>query len=411
LKSISNKINEKSNMYFGWYVLIGIGLVQIANTAAGSLNFSMFVVPMSSDLKISRTIFSGAISIGSVLAALSSMPFGYFFDLKKTRQVLILSVVTLGICTYAMSYVSEWILLYVLIAILRMIFTTPMMVGGSIITAKWFIAQRGKANGLLYAMHSVGMFAFPLLSGIFIVNYGWRSAWEFNGLLVILIALIPCILLVYEEPSVFGININNEEKTENIPINFSVSEAVKTKALWILAIGTGVLYFFHSGINTHHAAFLLDRNISIGFSALAISINAFSTGLGSYIWGLICDRINIKFAFSAVFVCSMIALLVLIYTYDLYFAILSSMFFGFAMGGMLTVPSVAYANFYGTDSLGKIRGITNPITTIGAATGVMVSGIIFDINSSYTLAFWIYFLMSIFMVFFSLLLNNPGNKK
>ena len=87
------------------------------------------------------------------------------------------------------------------------------------------------------------------------------------------------------------------------------------------------------------------------------------------------------------------------------------MFFGFAMGGMLTVPSVAYANFYGTDSLGKIRGITNPITTIGAATGVMVSGIIFDINSSYTLAFWIYFSMSIFMVFFSLFLNNPVNKR
>ena len=107
----------------------------------------------------------------------------------------------------------------------------------------------------------------------------------------------------------------------------------------------------------------------------------------------------------------MIALLTLIYTFDIYFAILSSVFFGFAMGGMLTVPSVAYANFYGTDSLGKIRGVTNPITTVGAATGVMVSGIIFDINSSYASAFWIYFLMSIFMVFFSLLLNNPTNKK
>jgi cyanate permease len=61
--------------------------------------------------------------------------------------------------------------------------------------------------------------------------------------------------------------------------------------------------------------------------------------------------------------------------------------------------------------LGKIRGITHPVTTIGAASGVMVSGIIFDIYSSYTSAFWIYFLMSIFMLFFSLLLNNPVNKK
>jgi len=106
-------------VYFGWYVLVGIGLVQIANTAAGSLNLSMFIVPMSDDLEISRTIFSGAVAIGSVLAAISSMPFGYFFDLKKTRQILILSVVTMGICTYAMSYVNEWILLYVLILMNR----------------------------------------------------------------------------------------------------------------------------------------------------------------------------------------------------------------------------------------------------------------------------------------------------
>ena len=137
------------------------------------------------------------------------------------------------------------------------------------------------------------MFAFPLLSGIFIVNYGWRSAWEYNGFFVILIALIPCLLLVYEEPSSFGIDMNNEEKTDNIPVNFSVSESLKTRALWILAIGTGVLYFFHSGVNTHQAAFLLDRDIGIGLSSLAISINALSTGLGSFIWGLICDRINI----------------------------------------------------------------------------------------------------------------------
>ena len=398
-------------MYFGWYVLIGIGLVQIANTAAGSLNLSIFVVPMSDDLKFSRTLFSGAVAIGSVLAALSSVPFGYLFDLKKTREILILSVVIMGVCAFAMSYVNEWILFYVLIAILRMFFTTPMMIGGSIITAKWFVLQRGKANGLLYAMHSIGMFAFPLISGIFIINYGWRSAWAYNGFFVILIALIPCLLLVYEEPSSFGINIKNEEKTGNIPVNFSVSEATKTKALWILAIGTGVLYFFHSGINTHQAAFLLDRDISIGLSSLVISINAFSTGLGSFIWGLICDRINIKYAFSGVFVCSMIALLILIYTFDIYLAILSSMFFGFAMGGMLTVPSVAYANFYGTDSLGKIRGVTNPVTTLGAASGVMVSGIIFDIYSSYTSAFWIYFFMSIFMLFFSLLLDKPKNKR
>jgi MFS family permease len=77
---------------------------------------------------------------------------------------------------------------------------------------------------------------------------------------------------------------------------------------------------------------------------------------------------------------------------------------------MLTVPSVAYANFFGVNSLGKIRGVTHPFSTAGAAIGVMVSGIIFDIYGSYSLAFWIYFIISIVMFVFSLFLNKPISK-
>ena len=410
MKFISNRIKEKSNVYFGWYALAGVGLVQLVSTAAGSLNLSMFVVPMSDELGFSRTLFSGAVSLGSIFAAIFSIPFGLLFDLKKTRQVLILSVVSMGIATFAMSYVSEWILLYVLVTITRMFFSTPMMVGGSIIIAKWFITNRGRANGILYAFHSIGMVVFPVLAGIFIVHYGWRSAWAYLGFVVIIIALIPSLIFIYEEPGSLGIKLKNDEKIKNNLVNFSLGEAARTKSLWIIAIGTGVLYFFHSGINTHQAAFLQDRDISLGLSSLVISFNAISTGLGSIIWGLICDRVKIKYAFSGVFASSMLALLILIYTFDVYMAILASIFFGFAMGGMLAVPAVAYANYYGTDSLGKIRGITHPVTTAGAASGVMVSGIIFDIYSSYTSAFWIYFLMSIFMVFFSLFLDKPRNE-
>ena len=199
MKSISNSIKEKSNVYFGWYALAGVGLVQLVSNAAGSLNLSMFVVPMSDELGFSRTLFSGAVSLGSIFAAIFSIPFGLLFDLKKTRQVLILSVVFMGIATFAMSYVSEWILLYVLVTITRMFFSTPMMVGGSIITAKWFITNRGRANGILYAFHSIGMVVFPVLAGIFIVHYGWRSAWSYLGFIVIIIALLPSLIFIYEE--------------------------------------------------------------------------------------------------------------------------------------------------------------------------------------------------------------------
>ena len=80
------------------------------------------------------------------------------------------------------------------------------------------------------------------------------------------------------------------------------------------------------------------------------------------------------------------------------------------MGGMLTVPAVGYATFFGTNSLGKIRGFTNPLSTAGAALGVMVSGIFYDIFGSYVNAFWLYFYISIGMFVLSLFLSKPSSK-
>ena len=82
LEVFAKKINDKSNVYFGWLVLIGVGLVQLVSNASGSLNLSMFIVPMSEDLEFSRTLFSGAISMGSIIAALFSFPIGMLFVFK-----------------------------------------------------------------------------------------------------------------------------------------------------------------------------------------------------------------------------------------------------------------------------------------------------------------------------------------
>ncbi len=185
-KVIANKFDQQTNVYFGWFVLCGVGLVQLVSNASGSLNLSIFIVPMSEELGFSRTLFSGAISAGSVLAALFSIPIGFLFDLKKTRQVLVVSVILMAAATYSMSLINEWLLLYVLVSITRMLFSTPMMVGGSVIVSKWFTLKRGRANGILYAFHSIGMIVFPVFGAFFIVSFGWRDSWVYLSYIVIL---------------------------------------------------------------------------------------------------------------------------------------------------------------------------------------------------------------------------------
>ena len=51
--------------------------------------------------------------------------------------------------------------------------------------------------------------------------------------------------------------------------------------------------------------------------------------------------------------------------------------FGVAVAGILVVPPVAYANFFGRESLGTIRGVTEPFTSLGQAIGAVASGLVF----------------------------------
>ena len=62
--------------------------------------------------------------------------------------------------------------------------------------------------------------------------------------------------------------------------------------------------------------------------------------------------------------------------------------FGTALGGMLVVPSVAMADYFGRASLGTIRGFTEPFVSFSQAIGALLSGIIFDITGSYDYAFY-----------------------
>ena len=61
--------------------------------------------------------------------------------------------------------------------------------------------------------------------------------------------------------------------------------------------------------------------------------------------------------------------------------------FGFGVGGIIVLPPVAFADYFGRPSLGAIRGVTEPFVSLGQAIGAVFSGVIFDVTESYGAAF------------------------
>jgi MFS transporter, OFA family, oxalate/formate antiporter len=74
---------------------------------------------------------------------------------------------------------------------------------------------------------------------------------------------------------------------------------------------------------------------------------------------------------------------------------LRATFFGFGMGGLLTMLPVAWADYFGPLSYGAIRGIAQIVQALARASGPWLSGLVRDITGIYETALACFALLSV----------------
>ncbi len=403
---MQQKIADRTPFYYGWLVLAAAGCANFARNAAASLTIAVFVYPLSEELGWSRTLIAGAAAVGGLAATFTSPIIGRLIDRYGARAVLTASIIVLCISTAALawSHISLTVLgvtipwvFYIAYATGRVIFASPVQIGTSVVVSRWFIRMRGRTNGILGLTHSAGMVAFPLVASIVIAQSGWRDAWYVLAVIVFVFSLMPVALLISEKPEDIGLRPDGDDadpeyiastaststsssaKTE---VDWTTRSAMRTPTLWLLAIVTGLLFLMHAGTNTHSAAFFRDQELGAITAGAGISLNAIFLGIGSLVWGRLVENVPIRFVLAAVALNMAIGALLFTQTDTAIEALAYSSIFGFGLGGMLVVPPVAYADYYGRSSLGTIRGITEPFTTLGQAIGVLIPGLVFDYIAS-----------------------------
>ena len=162
-----------------------------------------------------------------------------------------------------------------------------------------------------------------------------------------------------------------------------------------MAIGTGFLFLLQSGTNVYQADLLRSRGIDLTLSQLSIVVNAAGTGLGSLVWGRVVENLRVSYTYAMVALVMAVALALFVFADTVLLGYIAAGLFGLAVAGILVVPAVAYANFFGRQSLGTIRGVTEPFTSLGQAIGAVSSGLVFQFAGFYTYAFVIYAILGV----------------
>lgn len=131
------------------------------------------------------------------------------------------------------------------------------------------------------------------------------------------------------------------------------------------------------------------------------------SGISGLSFGIIVRRIGVRLSLVAaswVLVCAVLALEWLTNSTQ---AFMAAMLFGVAIGAMLTILPVAWADFFGRESYGAIRGVALSIQVLAQASGPLISGILHDLTGNYTMSLYFFAGMAVAAFVAALFLRQP----
>ena len=388
--------------FYGWVVLGVLCSAGFARQGPAVATLSVFVTPLIRDFGWSRTALSGAVSLGGVLAAIVSPMIGPWLDRVGSRLVLCLAVLTTGAAMLLLSLTNSLWMFYLLFCFARMNWASPFELGIYGAVNNWFVARRRFATSIATLAQMAGLVAMPLIAQFAMTRASWRAGWLAIGSLTLAVGFLPTVLLLVRRPEDVGLHPDGVAGERRAPSgappavgaapepDFSRAQAMRTPAFWLLLLYTVLVYPIQAGISLHQAPHLIERGIAPAIAATIVSTFSLMSAAASLACGLLPRGLPIRYPLAATGACFVVSALLMKTIASPGQAYLAAALFGFAVGGILTLLPVAWADYFGRANFGAIRGAALSAQVVAQALGPLCSGMLRDWTGDYQLSLTVF---------------------
>ena len=381
--------NKKPKFFYGYFVVLAAFLTLVI-TWGTMYSFGVFFKPLLTEFGWTRAMTSGAYSLYYLLHGFFYIFTGRLNDRFGPRIIVTACGLFLGLGYLLMSQISAIWHLYLFYGVVIAI-----GMGGSIplisTVARWFVKRRGLMTGIAVSAAGFGTLIIPPLASWLIATYDWRTSYTIIGIIALVLIVLAAWFLRRDPSQVGQVPYGEEEvKAESLDAKaggFSLREALRTSQFWLLCTIYSCFNFCMQAVMVHIAPHTTDLGISAISAANVLAIIGGTSIAGKIITGGAGDRIGNKTATILCLVLLSISLFWLQLANTVWMLYLFAALFGFAYGGVLSPQSPLIAALFGLSSHGVIFGVIFFASTIGGAIGPLLAGHIFDITSSYQLAF------------------------
>ena len=395
---LPSRLSQRFPVFYGWIVLACLCCAGFARQGPAVATLSIFVEPLTREFGWSRTALSGAVSLGGVLAALVAPLVGPVLDRQGSRLVLCAAVLVNGIALMLLSLTGSLLVFYLLFCVARMNWAAPFDLGLYGALNNWFVRRRAFASSVATLAQQVGLVAMPLIAQLAMLYQGWRTGWLAIGATTLVVGFVPTWLLLVRRPEDLGLAPDGlaartdgadgarAARVAAAEPAFSRRRALGTGAFWLLLIYTALVFPVQAGVSLHQAPYLIERGIDPTIAATIVSTFSLMSAVATVACGLLPRRVPIRYPLAAVGAILTLGVVLMLDIRSAGQGYLAASVFGLAIGAILTLVPVAWADYFGRTHFGAIRGIALSAQVLAQAAGPLLSGALRDITGDYQLA-------------------------
>ncbi len=427
-------------VFYGWAIVGTSVVVTFAQVPMYGPVLSVFVTPIEQELGWARWETAMAFTIGSLGGSIGSALVGHLLDRYGARAAVVVSGMLVTGALLGLAVMQEVWQFWGLFGLGRTAALTGVNLGVTVALGNWFIRKRGRALSFMTVGLRAGQALVPLVIVTpLILAYSWRHAYVALAVLAFVFVALPGWLFIRRRPEDFGLLPDGERGPGEVPasagtttsgagtttngagtttsgagtadgeVSFTLAEAKRTPAFWLLTIATMTVIFAQTAVNVHAVPSVEDRGVSQAFSGTFVFIIMGTAALSAYGWGALMDKIHVRWATIIATLFSAVAMIVLIFADTILMAAVFGVLFGLGTGAWTISQILLFANYFGRRHLGAIRGLSQLLAAPLSSFGAVLAGAIQTVTGGYTLAFLIFF-VSLVIVVVALLLAKPPRK-
>ncbi|MCB2064476.1 MAG: MFS transporter [Novosphingobium sp.] len=381
-------------IYYGWIIVVLAGLVMMLAMGTTVGVYGLYVIPVAEEMGLSRADVNTAFAANNIGGVLLAPLIGRAADTFPVRRVM-----AFGALCYVVSFVGIGLSQNLWVSAALMAFALPFVIGGlsslgaMTIVARWFEAQRARALALSMIGMSMGAVVMAPIVGWLIAQFGWRNALIGQGVVIgVLFAIL--ILFLRERPGPDDVEPLPKGMSRDSSAGKTGSDPASHKALstrQLLSIPTYLVLApaMALGMGTFQAVTLSlvpmaqEAGISVGTSALLLSVIAIAGVVGKFGVAIVGDRIDKALLASICLILTaiLIAMLPLPKGTAQLFALAALV--GLIAGSMLPLFMAILADVVGANSFASANGMASLVIALIGAITIRLSGDLYDLTGTY----------------------------